>query len=75
MKHVENGGPELEIDNTSKDEIGELINRFDNMLYRKSEGRGTITISANGLTVRCHGSGGTTMMITIPQTAMDAVSI
>lgn len=37
MKRVENGGLELDIHNTSKDEIGELIDRFGNMLYRIKE--------------------------------------
>ncbi|WP_152393842.1 sensor histidine kinase [Paenibacillus guangzhouensis] len=37
MKRVENGGLELNIHNSSKDEIGELIDRFGNMLYRVKE--------------------------------------
>jgi len=37
MKRVENGGLELNIHNSSKDEIGELIDRFANMLYRIKE--------------------------------------
>lgn len=37
MKRVENGGLELDIQNTSKDEIGELIDRFGNMLFRIKE--------------------------------------
>ncbi|MCQ6563252.1 cache domain-containing sensor histidine kinase [Paenibacillus mendelii] len=37
MKRVENGGLELKIHNSSKDEIGELTDRFGNMLFRIRE--------------------------------------
>jgi len=37
MKRVENGGLELNIQHSSNDEIGELINRFANMLSRIKE--------------------------------------
>lgn len=37
MRRVENGGFELKIDNSSKDEIGELVDRFGNMLFRIKE--------------------------------------
>ncbi|UVI28816.1 sensor histidine kinase [Paenibacillus spongiae] len=37
MKRVENGGLELKIQNSSKDEIGELTDRFGNMLFRIRE--------------------------------------
>ncbi|MCJ8012652.1 histidine kinase [Paenibacillus sp. KQZ6P-2] len=37
MKRVENGGLELKIHHSSKDEIGELIDRFANMLSRIKE--------------------------------------
>ncbi|WP_309118693.1 sensor histidine kinase [Paenibacillus sp.] len=37
MKRVENGDLQLRVQSASKDEIGELINRFDNMVFRLNE--------------------------------------
>ncbi len=37
MKRVENGDLQLRVQSASKDEIGELFNRFDNMVFRLNE--------------------------------------